>query len=313
MKKLIMCLLLVLPFLSFRASGRVVNVSYYGTDLQVHFADTKPVKVKKDNAKKINKCLTWLESASSQTLKECQQVKQDMNLCDWAYVQLLDKVSVACLGKSIEQVLLMASLMDRSGYDVRVATDGTKAFGLLFYSDAEVPSFTGFPVAGKRFYAFGDAAQLGSEPSVKDVLSRTGNPVSFKMSGEQKLAETAAGAAFYNDIPDFSYDGGAVTRWSVLASRPLDKHLQQQVPDLKQMASGLTQRSAVSRLKQWVSTDADSGMRAIQLYRLVRDVLGLQMLTVSDQNGTALGICYTDDDVQGDYLVRDGMHYVIEK
>ena len=50
------------------------------------------------------------------------------------------------------------------------------------------------------------------------------------------------------------------------------------------------------------------------LYRLVRDVLGLQVESVLQHGQQVVGVCVTDDDnVEGDYVVKDGMHYVIFK
>ena len=55
----------------------MVVFNHYGTEVQIHLDASKRVKVKKAADDEIIKCMTWIESATAQTLKDCQQQKQE--------------------------------------------------------------------------------------------------------------------------------------------------------------------------------------------------------------------------------------------
>lgn len=299
MRKLLLWTLLMLPVLAF---ARVVNVDYYGKEVKVHFADMKMVKVKKDKDRKIRKCITWLEVATYETLKDCQTVKQEMGLCDWAYVKLLDKVSQKVLGNGNEAVVMMAVLMDRSGFDVRLAGDGSKKIGLLFRSDAlSIGTYKSMEVDGKRYFLY---SPLDKEPLVKDMPGHQGQAISMKMQKELDIK------GFYADIPQFNYSDGT-NREQMLLALPVSEAM---VKDMKSQVDGMKQMNAIKQLQNTVNFYYEEGQRPTMLYRLVRDVLGLQVESVLQQGQQVVGVCVTDDDnVEGDYVVKDGMHYVIFK
>ncbi len=299
MRKRLLWTLLMLPVVAF---GRVVNVDYYGKEVKVHFADTKMVKVKKDKDSKIKKCITWLEVATYETLKDCQEAKRDMALCDWAYVKLLDKVSEKVLGNGNEAVIMMAVLMDRSGFDVRLAGDGAKKVALLFRSDAlSIGTYKSVDVDGKRYFVYGD---LAKEPQVKDMSRHQGQAVSLKMERELDIK------GFYADIPQFNYSDGT-NRERMLLALPVAEAM---VKDMKSQVDGMKQMNAIKQLQNTVNFYYEEDQRPTMLYRLVRDVLGLQVESVLHQGQQVVGVCVTDDDnVEGDYVVKDGMHYVIIK
>lgn len=280
--------------------SNALNVNYYGTDLKVRFTDSKMARVPKDDDKKIKKCLEWVEKASNVTLTDCQAIKKEMQLCDWAYVKLVDKVSKAFLGTTNESVIMMASLLSRSGYDVRLGSDGAKQILLLFCSDAtSIASTKSFDEGGRRYFLYG---QQNNKAKMKDVMSQQGKPVSMKMTNEQPMK------GFDADIPDFTYSDGT-NRERMLMSLPLDAAL---VSSLKARVEGRSQQDAVRQLMSRVQSDYQGSLRQVMLHRMVHDVTGLQVVPADYQGRQVLGVCFTDDDnIEGDYVVREGMHYVI--
>ncbi|MBQ7513325.1 MAG: hypothetical protein IJS95_02910 [Prevotella sp.] len=303
MKRIMMLMLLFLPVLAFAANWdgtNVLRVNYYGTDLNVHFTDSKMARVPKDDDKKIKKCITWVEEASAVTLKDCQAIKNEMQLGDWAYVKLIDKVSKAFLQDCNESVIMMASLLSRSGYDVRLAGDGSKRVMLLFCSDAAtIGSLKRYDVDGKRYFLYQPSDK---DARAKDLLPNQGKPVSMMLQSELKMKD------FVADLPDFSYSDGT-NREKVLMALPLDEAT---VRSMKARVGGQSQQNMVRQLTEYVNRDYEAGQRAAMLYRMVRDVAGLQVVQEQYQGRSVVGVCITDDDnVQGEYIVRDGMHYVL--
>ena len=75
--------------------ANMVQFSLYGTDLNIHF-DTSQREAMKDVSKdEVSKCLVWIKSSTIETLKDCQRIKQELNLSDWAYVKMLDRFATA--------------------------------------------------------------------------------------------------------------------------------------------------------------------------------------------------------------------------
>lgn len=133
MRKMFVLLLMLLPCMAFGADNeKTVSFQLYGTDVTVHFDASKRVKLKKDDSKQMVKCLQWLDLTTEQTVKDCQQVKNTLNLSDWAYVKLADKLSSTCLGNTNEAILMAATLLNKSGYAVRLAWEKDKALRLLY-------------------------------------------------------------------------------------------------------------------------------------------------------------------------------------
>ena len=303
MRKMLLWMLLFLPMGAFAVNwdgNNMLNVKFYGTDVKVRFTDSKMVRVKKDDDKKIVKCMAWVETASAVTLKDCQAIKEEMQLCDWAYLKLVDKVSKAFLGECPEAVIMTASLLERSGYDVRLAGDGSKQIQLLFCSDATtIQSLRNYDVDGRHYFQYGDQTK---ELNVKNVTAHQGRPVSMRMQREPQMK------GFTADIPDFSYTDGT-TREKMLMALPLDGET---VRTMKARVEGLSQQNTVRQLTEWAARDYEAGQRAAMLYRMVRDVAGLQVVQEQYQGRSVVGVCITDDDnVQGEYVVRNGMHYVL--
>ena len=155
---------------------------------------------------------------------------------------------------------------------------------------------------------------------------------------------------FYGDMPAVIFDNDFMTRWTSMANVPLEKRLQDTlVKDMKKKLKGLSQREAVQMLLSWILGKVDfegkeqrpetflfrydedvwgkdrafyaeetlyypwcdAEDRSILMSRLVRDVLGLRVVFIYYQEHTAIGVCFTDEDVKGAYVVKEGMHFVI--
>lgn len=349
----------------------IVKFTLYGADVQVQFDAKKRVKVKKGTDEEIKKCLSWLADAISETEKDCQRTKQDLNLCDWAYVKMLDKLSQTALGNTNEATLLMASLMLTTGYDIQLGRDEKGRIRMLYLTEAFNKKQVFVNQDKKRYCLYGDSLESGML-KILDVKFPKGKPVDFRYQGEMnlpvKLSEPRTLTSiknpdftftvqvnknlvdFYGDMPSFYYNNDFMTRWTFIANRPLDKHLQNTlVKQMKQKLAGKSQQEQVQQILWWMHGKidlektnpnqnsflfaydeeiwgndrafypvetlfypyCDTEDRSILLSRLVRDVVGLDVVFVYYPGHTAIAVCFTDAEVKGDYVVLEGRHYVI--
>jgi len=373
MKKILVLLLILMPCMAFGADNeKTVSFQLYGTDVTVHFDASKSVKLKKNDSKQMAKCEQWIGLATEQTVKDCQQVKKALNLSDWAYVKLADRLSKTCLGDTNEATLMMATLLKKSGYDIRLAWEKDKILRSLYNTDAYVENTQYFDIDGKRYYLYGitDSTTAGNIKVVDNGWK--GQPISMRISGEQKFAVKLTEPRtvtslnnkeftftfqvnknlvdFYGDMPSVTFNNDIMTKWMAKVNTPLEKHLQDTlVKDMQKKLKGLSQKEAVQMLLSWLQGKidfegkeqkpetflfrydedvwgkdrafyaeetlyypwCDAEDRSILMSRLVHDVLGLKTVLIYYPNHLAIGVCFTDEEVKGVYVVKSGMHFVI--
>ena len=62
-------------------------------------------------------------------VRDCLELRIRHQLCDWAYLQMLNSMSEACVGRGNDATLLMAYVYCQSGYQMRMGI----ANGKLYY------------------------------------------------------------------------------------------------------------------------------------------------------------------------------------
>ena len=142
---------------------------------------------------------------------------------------------------------------------------------------------------------------------------------------------------FFNDYPSAYIGNDATTRWAVYANTPLEKVIRETLyPTLKKAVAGLSERDAVNKILNFVQTAfvyeyddkiwggdraffaaetlhypyADCEDRSILFSRLVRDILGLDVVLIYYPGHLATAVAFTQD-VHGDYLTHNNRKYIV--
>jgi hypothetical protein len=142
---------------------------------------------------------------------------------------------------------------------------------------------------------------------------------------------------FFNTYPQACYKGDFTTRWAAYANTPLEKSVQNALyPTLKKTITGMNERQAVEILLNWVQTAfeykvddevwghdraffaqetlyypyCDCEDRAILFSRLVRDLVGLDVVLLYYPGHLAAAVGFTNDE-KGDYLTYKSRKYVV--
>lgn len=171
---------------------------------------------------------------------------------------------------------------------------------------------------------------LGTETSQKRILtSRDG----FRVEISQNLNLVD----FYDHYPSSYIDGNIYTRWAVYANTPLDRTIASALyPSMQAALEGLSERDAVNKLLQFVQTAfvyeyddkvwggdraffaeetlyypyADCEDRAVLFSRLVRDLVGLEVVLLYYPGHLAAAVAFSEE-VAGDYLEYDNQRYIV--
>lgn len=274
-----LCLAIVgIIFASCSEKGaNTVKFTLYGIDMQVRFDTSERVEVKSGSKEECNKCLKWIESSTKETLEDCQRIKQELNLSDWAYVKMLDRFAIASLDSTNEAVLLMYSLLTQSGYGALVNAVSSGRLLMSYQSDAFVFNKVFYNYNDKNFFLYGDSISM-DDAFIR--VAKEGKSIDFRYQGEMKLAYKATKPRtiksrwnpdfiftfqmnknlvdYYGDVPSVSYDENFMTRWATLANYPLEQQLKDSlVMPMKKKIEGLSQKDAVQQILWWIHGDID--------------------------------------------------------
>lgn len=142
---------------------------------------------------------------------------------------------------------------------------------------------------------------------------------------------------FFNTYPQACFKGNQTTRWAAYANTPMEKSIKDMLyPPLKKTISSMNERDAVGILLNWVQTAFEYGYddkiwggdraffaqetlyypycdcedRAILFSRLIRDLVGLDVVLLYYPGHLAAAVAFNDN-VNGDYLIYKNRKYVV--
>lgn len=251
-----------------------VLFTYCGTPCMVRFPASGAYSIGDCGNDALSQAWTILAGKEyNNMLRDCLSLRAELQLSDWAYLNLLSAFSVACLGKCEEATFLAAFIYCQSGYQMRIGRGGGRLY-LLFASRHAIYGKSYFPVGNERFYVF------DSEADRLDICGASfpeERPLSLYIPWQQRLAfnetsprrltakryaDMAFAVAvnanqmdFYASYPASEADGDFMTRWAMYANAPMDEMVAGQLyPAMRAKLQGLGELEAVERLLNWVQT-----------------------------------------------------------
>ena len=105
---------------------------FYGTEGTVRFDMNGKATLKGSAEKDVS--AFWSELSKDNydnLLADCLNLKEELDLCDWAYFKMTEKVSETIYGKSNEMVVFHTWLLTQSGFRVRLGRDNGRLHLLL--------------------------------------------------------------------------------------------------------------------------------------------------------------------------------------
>ena len=172
--------------------------------------------------------------------------------------------------------------------------------------------------------------KLSNEPTPKRTLtSRKG--LTSVASVNKNLID------FFNNYPQACFNGIQETRWAAYANTPIEESVKNMLyPPLQKAIAGMSPYEAVGLLLNWVQTAfeykydeqvwgedraffaqetlyypyCDCEDRAILFSRLVRDLVGLDIVLIYYPGHLATAVAF-DEDVTGDWLMYKNRKYVV--
>lgn len=251
-----------------------VSFTLYGTTMQVRFDKKMVIRLSDCTPATVADAWEKLSKKDYDNLiRDCLELRITLQLNDWAYLKMLDKMSQACMSSEDAATLLMAYVYCQSGYKMRLGMDGNK-LRMLYASKHAIYDTMYFEIDGEGFYLYGkesermaiceasfpkekslslwipQALKLAERRSnVRTLTSERYPNIKMQVSVNQNVID------FMNEYPTSMIEDNFMTRWAMYANAPLEERLKSELlPKFRNLLQGMSQKEAVERLLNWVQT-----------------------------------------------------------
>lgn len=258
-------------------SGSYLSFNFYGTKMEVCLGEIDQ-KLKLTNAQNTEVAEAWRTCSKPQyndLIRDCLKLREDYNLCDWAYLEMLQTISDKYLGKGTnESIFLTAYIFCQSGYQIRLGADGNKLL-LLYAAQDGMFGHPYYQIGNTRFYILNSSGgSMATINACDHEFSQKEQALSLLPYDSPKFSHADDGMRtirsphfddFYisvavnkNLIKFFESYPEAILKgvnnenfidWTKYANTPLSEETKQQIyPQLRAKLNGLSQHDKVCRL-----------------------------------------------------------------
>lgn len=252
-----------------------VYFTFFGTDVKVRFNLSRKVVVDGTDENVVADAIEKMASEKNDnTLFDCLLLRNNLNLSDWAYLQMIDAFAHKIYGQDDNSAALLTTyLYMLSGYKVRIGTADGKIY-MLFACEEQIYNKNMFMVDGTAFYGIDELpvrlhiceASFEKEQELS-LMVKSGQRFAYKGSAPRRItAKDYTGVSvevsvnenlmkFYDTYPTSKIGDNVMTRWAMYANVELDERVKNSVyPTLSAAINGLSEVEAVNRLLNIVQT-----------------------------------------------------------
>lgn len=252
---------------------------FCGVECKVRINERHKFRLKGNKEADINKAWKFCsDGAFDRVLSDCLRIRESNFLCDWAYLQMLQKMSIAFFaGESDEATLLMAYLYCQSGYKMRMARNNERLY-LMYSCQHAIYDKTYLVIDGEKYYPLGYksgdelyvcGASFPKEQSLSlwmEQLPRTGVKLSnARMLQSKRYPDLKAEVQldkelldFFKSYPSSEVGGNKMNCWAMYARAPISATVKNSLySQLKVRLSGLSQKEAANLLLNFIQTSLD--------------------------------------------------------
>ncbi len=328
-----------------------ISVDFFGAECTLR-ADKSALAMElvDDSENSVSKGWSMLSDGRTNALiNDCLDLREQLNLCDWAYYELLQQVAGDIYGNktSREAIVLQAYIMTQSGYQVRFGRtkDGLM---LLMSTNATVYATPYVFIDGAKFYALGSAAESiyvcnfkfpGESVLSLRMKSLPTLPIDTIQGRELHSPKMNESKILINHNRNLINFLGSYPRCSIenFVNASLDSLAKQSLyPTLRNLIADKTEEVAanilidfVQRAFQYKVDDEQFGEertlfanetlyypysdcedRSLLYATLVKDLLGLDVVLLDYPEHIATAVKFNQD-IDGDYMLINDEKYLI--
>lgn len=248
---------------------------FFETPLQVRLSESNQFSLSSCNENDISKAWSTLSKDNyNNVIHDCLAIRQEYQLCDWAYLLMLRDLSLAFWKNDRNKATLFtAFIYCQSGYKMRLGIADNQLF-LLYASKHVIYNLSYWEIDGDKFYPLD---YKGKQLRICQANYPQEKPLSLLINNEQMFAIKNSPQRylqskrypnikatvhinenlikFFDSYPTSKINNDFGTRWAMYADTPLSKHTQETLyPSLKEEISSMSQLDASNRLLNFVQT-----------------------------------------------------------
>lgn len=291
------------------------------------------------------------KDADRETLvAECQRIKENFQLCDWAYLLLTGKLAELCLGGAGDEATqLQFELLRQSGYQVRCAHDGSRLC-LLVASAEALYQQSYYEMDGVKYYLVDKS--LCDRPLLFDLHDRPeGKPFTMEMHppkldvalseprviAPQRYPQLKVAVQPNKNLIDYYDAMPRCAHWEQYRDASLSEETKSVLyPMFRKAFKGKTEQETVRMLLDFVQTGfayrddqrqfgherplypdetlfypySDCDDRAILFACLVKELTGLETVFVNDNEHLRIGVCFNES-IETNSQIINGKSFVV--
>lgn len=252
-----------------------VMLNFIGRDYEIRMPKDLDIAINNPTGEELS--LNWIylsmDDHIETTINDCLLTKDKYGLCDWAYFKFIEKLCHEYCTDNNVSTFLMAYLYSHSGYQMRLAVDGSEVV-MLFGSKYQIYDYSYFTLDDLTFYAFKNTSDKllicdvpydGEKPMSLAIVYE--QPTGGDMSNRRDIRSNHFGNIevssrvpkeiidFYQKYPVASINNDFMTRWAIYANTPMTERTKKEFyPKIKQSIAGCEEVDAVNRILCWVQT-----------------------------------------------------------
>lgn len=255
---------------------KTMDFTFYGTPGSFRFDPDNKARLKSSSEKDVSRFWEELSGeAYDNLLADCLNMKKALDLCDWAYFKMTEKVAETMYGKSNDATVFQTWLLAQSGYRARLGRENKKLYLLLNTNEL---------LFGKPYYTLDDGryfllddSLFGTQLHVLGASFPDTKALRMTVAGQNKLVQKDTKVRglrskkypdasaqvvcnsnlldFMNDCPSSALEGSQITDWRKYAYTPLSASAQNRLyPALRRQINGKNEAEAANILLNFVQT-----------------------------------------------------------
>lgn len=244
-----------------------VNFTFYNTPCGIDRFDTSLLSVTSLSGKSLSNAWTKLTQNDrlEPLLNDCLRLREEMSLCDWGFLKLVDKVAHTLYPQSADNSTFLATaLMNQAGYNCRLITKNDR-LALAFHPSHTIYGTSYTMIEGKRYYIYGPLAnEKGDIHTYPGDFRKSPTPLRmivdrFPNFTTDKKSEKTYNSANWKSAPPFEltvnssamkfFDEYPVVDWNVYGVSAVSPDLRFTLFEaMRILTEGMTEEEAVNLL-----------------------------------------------------------------
>lgn len=239
-----------------------IKFTFFNTPCGIEKFDTSLLQLTASDNASLSKAWHRLtaDGACDTLIDDCLRLREEMTLCDWGFLLLVEKVAQTLYPKNANaQAFLTVALLNQCGYDTRLATSGSRVVA-MFHPSHTIYWHSYYTIEGKTYY-------LRKAEGLKNIYTYNGDyrksptPIRMIMDRYPSLSPSAArqrqfSSERWDDAPPIHTEVNSsvidflnsypVTDWHLYSLAPVSDALRTSIfPAMQVLTEGLSPVEAV--------------------------------------------------------------------